>query len=244
MSIQTDVTASSTMRSVNYTNNVLSALAPADASLLAPHLEVLDLPRGHYLERRGRETDFLYFLDRGVACAIADEPTGAGVEIAMIGPEGFVGMAAAMGAPRCAYSVQMLARGAASRVPRSVVHAAMNQRPSLRAVILDYVYRFMLQVVREAHVRARFKLEARLARWLLLFHDRVEGDELRVTHDTLASLLGVRRAGVSVAAKKLERDAILTLNRGAIVIQDRKSLEAASGGAYGGSDRAAIHAKM
>lgn len=243
MSIQTEFATSSVMRKANYMNRVLSAVAPADAALLAPHLQVVDLPRRHYVERRGRGSDFVYFIDHGVACTIGDELSGHGVEIGMIGPEGFVGMAAAMGAPHCAYDVQLLAAGSARRIPGAVLRAAMNECPSLRAAILGYVYHFMLQVMREAHVNARLKLEARLARWLLMFHDRIEGDEVQLTHDILATMLGVRRAGVSVAAKRLEQRGVLTLHRGAVFIRDRKRLEEASDGAYGASDRSEIRAK-
>ncbi len=97
--------------------------------------------------------------------------------------------------------------------------------------------RQLMQVMREAQINARVTLEARLARWLLMMHDRVDGDELCLTHDRLAAMLGVRRAGISVTAKRLERNGVVQLRRGAIVVIDRTALEASSNGAYGRADR-------
>lgn len=218
-------------------NSVLAALSHSDAALLAPHLQLVDLPREQRLERRGRPCEFVYFIERGMACMIADEPGGHGVEIGMIGREGFVGVSAVLDATHSSYDVQMLAAGRAQRAPASVVRAAMDQSPSFRKAIRSYIHCLLLQVIREAQINARATLEARLARWLLMMHDRIDGDELHLTHDRLAAMLGVRRAGVSVAAKKLERSGVVLLHRGSILIRDRKRLEENSGAAYSVLDR-------
>jgi CRP-like cAMP-binding protein len=226
------------------TNAVLSALSAADMALLAPHLQPLDLARDHRLERRGRPPEFVYFLDRGVACKLGDEKASHGVEVGMIGTEGFVGMAAVLGATPCVHDVQIIAAGAARRVPARLLREAMDERPALRQAILGYVYQFLLQAMRDAQVNARCTLEERLARWLLMMHDRVDGDELHLTHDRLACMLGVRRAGVSVAAKKLERAGVILLHRGSILIQDRDRLEESSAGAYGAPDRQGLAVRV
>jgi CRP-like cAMP-binding protein len=223
-------------------NTVLSALSANDAALLAPHLQPVELARDHRLERRGRGAESVYFIERGVAVTIADDARGHGVEISMTGREGLVGVGAVLGAERSAYDVQMLTAGTARRIAAAHLREAMDASATLRQAILAYVHAFTLQVMREAQTNARMTLEARLARWLLMMHDRVEGDELYLTHDRLATMLGVRRAGVSVAAKKLERDGVLTLHRGSIRIQDRALLEEASAGGYGAADRIAIEA--
>ena len=213
---------------------MLSALSDADQSLLTPYLQAVELPREQRLERRGRPAEFVYFIERGVACMLSD---GHGVEVGMIGREGFVGVSAVLGATQCSHDVQVLAGGAARRVPASVMRAAMDDSQTLRKAMLGYVNQFMLMVMREAQINARVTLEARLARWLLMMHDRNEGDELRLTHDRLATMLGVRRAGVSVAAKKLERAGVMALHRGSIAIRSRDRLEECSAGAYGPQDR-------
>jgi CRP-like cAMP-binding protein len=221
-------------------NGTLSGLSPADAASLAPHMQLIDVPREHRLERRGRPAEHVYFIERGVACTLADDVGGHGVETGMIGREGFVGVSAALGAMHCPHDVQMLAAGSARRIPASALREAMEERPALRRAVMAYVHRFMLQVMREAQINARATLEARLARWLLMMHDRLDGDELHLTHDRLATMLGVRRAGVSVAAKKLERGGVIMLHSGAIMVCDRKKLEESSGGAYAAPDRNAF----
>jgi CRP-like cAMP-binding protein len=208
---------------------VLAGLSAADAGFLAPHLQLIDVPREHRLERRGRPAEHVYFIERGVACTLADDVGGHGVEIGMIGREGFVSVSAALGATLCPHDVQMLAAGSARRIPVNALREAMEERPALRRAVMAYVHSFVLN--------ARATLEARLARWLLMMHDRMDGDELHLTHDRLATMLGVRRAGVSVAAKKLERSGIIMLHRGAIMVCDRKKLEESSGGAYAAPDR-------
>jgi CRP-like cAMP-binding protein len=235
---QTDLVSSSALRKANA---VLAALSDADATLLAPHMQAVELPREYRLERRGRPSDFVYFIDRGVACTLGAESHG--VEIGMIGPEGFAGVSAVMGASHSPHDVQMIAVGAARRVPADIVRDAMDRSSTLRAAMLGYVYSLLLQAMREAQINARATLEARLARWLLMMHDRVEGDELYLTHDRLAGMLGVRRAGVSVAAKKLERSGVIALHRGSIVIHDRANLEESCAGAYGALDRQSLETK-
>ena len=222
---------------LNAQNSVLAGLSAADAGFLAPQMQLIDVPREHRLERRGRSAEHVYFIERGVACTLADDVGGHGVEIGMIGREGFVGVSAALGAMHCPHDVQMLAAGSARRIPANALREAMEERPALRRAVLAYAHRFMLQVMREAQINARATLEERLARWLLMMHDRLDGDELHLTHDRLATMLGVRRAGVSVAAKKLERSGIIMLHRGAIMVCDRKKLEESSGGAYAAPDR-------
>lgn len=222
---------------VSTQNSVLAALNTDDFALIVPHLQLVDLPREHRLERRGRTLDYVYFIESGVACTLSDELAGHGVGIGMIGREGVVGAMAALNATQSPYDVQVLAPGAARRAQATRVREVMEESASFRRVVLAYVHQFLLQVMREAQINARATLEARLARWMLMMHDRVDGDELHVTHDRLAAMLGVRRAGVSVAAKKLERGGIIMLHRGSIVVTDRKALEESSHGAYGRADK-------
>jgi len=218
-------------------NAVLAELGEDDLALIAPYLQLVELAREQRLERRGRPLEYVHFIERGIACGISDDLGGHGVEIGMIGREGVVGIQALLGGGCSPHDVQMLTPGAARRAPAARVREAMDDSASFRRAICSYVHNFLLQVMRAAQVNARATLESRLARWLLMMHDRVEGDELHVTHDKLASMLGVRRAGVSVAAKKLERSGVILLHRGAIMIQDRNALEENAHGAYGRADR-------
>ena len=226
-----------TATATNSQNAIIASLGEDGLALIAPQLQLVELSREQRLERRGRVAEFVYFIERGVACTMADDVGGHGVEVCMIGREGFVGVPAVLGTMHSPHDVQMLSAGAARRAPVSAVRELMEGSSSFRKMILQYVNQLLLQVMREAQINARATLEARLARWLLMLHDRVEGDELHLTHDRLATMLGVRRAGVSVAAKKLERAGVILLHRGSIVIQDRKRLEESSSGAYAPLDR-------
>ena len=104
---------------------------------------------------------------------------------------------------------------------------------SLRAMILKFVYAFNVQVAHTAMINARSTLEERLARWLLASHDRLDGDELPLTHEFIATMLGVRRPGVTIAVHALQKDGLIQAGRGWITIVDRKGLEIKSNGAYG-----------
>lgn len=205
--------------------------------MLAPGLTLVDLTREQHLQRRGGAAEFVYFLEGGVACTFADDAGRHGVEIGMIGREGFAGVFAVLGATHNACDVYMQSPGAAHRISAAVLRAAMDESSALRQAMLDYVHEFLVHIMREAHINARATLEARLARLLLMMHDRLDGDELHLTHDRLASMLGVRRAGVSVAAKKLERGGVIALHRGSIMVRDRSKLEEGAGGVYGATDR-------
>ncbi|WP_141701446.1 Crp/Fnr family transcriptional regulator, partial [Methyloceanibacter marginalis] len=103
----------------------------------------------------------------------------------------------------------------------------------LRAMILKFVHAFNVQVAHTAMINARSTLEERLARWLLVSHDRLEGDALLLTHEFIATMLGVRRPGVTIAVHALQKDGLIQAGRGTITIVDRKGLEKKSNGAYG-----------
>ena len=107
-----------------------------------------------------------------------------------------------------------------------------RESKSLHQVLLRQGYAFTVQMAQTALANGRHKLEERLARWLLMAHDRVDGDELPLTHEFLSLMLGVRRSGVSVALKILEREGMVKARRGGVVITDRDGLEECANGAY------------
>jgi hypothetical protein len=113
----------------------------------------------------------------------------------------------------------------------------MSDSPELRNVLLRYSQAFMIQTAHTALANGRAKLEERLARWLLMAHDRVNGDEVPLVHEFLALMLGVRRAGVTVALHMLEGQALIRASRGKIVVLDRQGLEEAANGLYGVPER-------
>ena len=216
-------------------NALLIQLPPPDLDAL--NLQPVEYPRQRHLARRGGVTEHIYFLDSGVASIVA-APDSAGhrVEIAMVGREGAVGLTAVMGPARAPYDTITLLAGRGWRAPVEAVASAFQTREAVRACIFEYMQALLLQVSVAAAVNARNKAEERLARWLLMAHDRAEDDELAVTHDTIAQLLSVRRAGVSVALKQLENKGLIAGRRGAIHIVDRQGLVATANGAYTSAD--------
>ena len=122
--------------------------------------------------------------------------------------------------------------GSGSRMPAGNLREAIAASVSLHQVLLRFAHAFMIQTTQTALANGRSKIDERLARWLLMAADRTDGDEVPLTHDFLATMLGVRRAGVTVALQALERTGLIAHRRGVITILDREALEKSSNGAY------------
>lgn len=161
------------------------------------------------------------------------------VEIGLVGREGLVGAAPVLLADAVtpqAQVVQMAGSGLA--ITASALRAVVNASASLQERLLAYVQTQMLQIGETAYAHAALNLESRLARWLLMCHDRVEGDELALTHEFLSMMLGVQRAGVTLALQSLEGAALIRNRRKRVLILDRGGLEALTHGGYGAPEAA------
>jgi CRP-like cAMP-binding protein len=213
-------------------NRILSSLSKEDANLLVPALQQVNLPLRKQLESRNRRIDYVYFIDHGIASVVADGSGRGGIEIGIIGREGVTGLAVLMGADRSPHETYMQVAGAGRRVSAGCLRELMSQSKSLHSVLLRHGYAFTVQLAQTALANGRHKLEERLARWLLMAHDRVDGDELPLTHEFLALMLGVRRSGVTVALKILEREGMVKARRGGVAIMDRDGLKECANGAY------------
>lgn len=217
----------------NTQNLLLARLPERDFELMRPHLEHVRLPRRTFLHKRNRKIDFVYFLDTGIASVVADDPSSRSVEVGLIGCEGMSGLAVVLGADRSPYDTYMQIGGAGWRMPAAALREAMEKSKSLRVRLLKFAHVFNVQTAQTALSNGRAKLEERLSRWLLMAHDRIEGDELPLTHALLATMLGVHRSGVTVALGLLERTGFIEIRRGAIVLVDRAGLERNTDGGYG-----------
>lgn len=175
---------------------------------------------------------YIYFLARGIASVVADGSGRGGIEIGIIGREGVTGLAVLMGADRPPYETYMQVAGVGWRVSAASLREVMLQSKSLHRTLLRHGYAFTVQTGQTALANGRYKLEERLARWLLMAHDRSDGDEVPLTHEFLALMLGVRRAGVTVALNSLQNAAVVKAQRGGVLIVDRAGLEEFSNGAY------------
>jgi CRP-like cAMP-binding protein len=224
------------LKRIDNTNQILSHLSPADFGLLSPHLTQVDLPHRKGLEARNRPIEHAYFIQGGFASVVTSGQKLQNIEVGMIGQEGMTGLALLLGSDRSPHETYMQSAGTGWRISASHLHAAMDESASLRRALLKSAYAFLIQTSFTVLSNGRGKLEERLARWLLMAHDRSSGDELLLTHDLLALMLGVRRPGVTIALSLLHAKGLIEPRRGAIWINDREGLKVAANGAYGASE--------
>jgi CRP-like cAMP-binding protein len=214
-------------------NRLLSRLSASDFALVGPHLSRVDLPLRKRLEVRGKLIGSIYFPESGFISIVADGHGERGIEVGLIGREGMTGLAVVMGANRAPHETFVQNAGTGLRISAGDLRRAIEQSQTLHQSLLLYGHAFVVQTAYTAMANGRSKIEERLARWLLMGFDRVDGDRLGLTHEFLSIMLGVRRPGVTVAINLLEKAGLIRASRGAIVLVDRKGLERISNGAYG-----------
>ena len=219
-----------------FRNRILSRLSAADFALLAPHLDAVDLPVPRQLERANKTIPHAYFIESGFASVVANGQGDRSIEVGLIGREGMSGTSIILGADRSPNETFMQLSGNGWCLPATDLRRAMDRSTTLLRSLLLYAHAFLAQVTRTALSNGRSKLDERLARWLLMAHDRVDGHELKLTQKFLAAMLGVRRPGVTIAVNLLERQGLIRVKRGVISLVDRKGLEELSNGAYSASE--------
>jgi CRP-like cAMP-binding protein len=216
-------------------NRILASLPAADFELLQANFVSVQLRVPKQLETANKQIDLIYFMETGFASVVAngsDQPT----EVGLIGCEGMTGLAVLMGHDRSPNETYIQHAGKALRIPVSHLRQAIGQSVALHRALLRYGYEFHMQVAQTAFANCRGTLAERLARWLLMAHDRVDGDELTLTHEFVSIMLGVRRASVTDILRTLVHNHIIALKRRTITILDRKKLRASSNGFYVGGD--------
>ena len=223
-------------------NRVLRQLSLEDRARLAPALHPVVLGMRDILTRPGTVVECCTFPEDGLVSVIL--PIAATrVEVGMIGFEGVVGAAETVLDGRCAaYEHIVQIPGFAHVIAVTDLRDAMRASPTLTANLRRLVQGELYQARHTAFVNASFGIEARLARGLLMCHDRIEGDDLALTHDVLAVMLGVRRSGVTLAVQNLEGARCIRARRGLITVLDRKRLETAAAGSYGHAE--AFHGRL
>ncbi|WP_119460403.1 Crp/Fnr family transcriptional regulator [Rhodospirillaceae bacterium SYSU D60014] len=222
------------MPSSDFTHNqLLAALPSADLDRLRPHLERVDLPLKQVVHAPGAPIEHVYFPDAGMVSLITAADENHAVEVGTVGREGLVGTPVALGTDRAPVKALVQIPGTAQRLPAGLLRDEMNGNAALRDLVLRYVQALFVQVSQTAVCNRLHTVEERLARWLLMAHDRAETDRLPLTQEFLAIMLGVRRAGVTVAAGTLQNAGLIRYNYGRITVLDRASLEASSCACYG-----------
>ena len=218
---------------VQYRNWLLNALSQGDLDLLRPDLEPIQLDLRFSMEAANQPIRFAYFPEVGLASIVAHSKGGRMIEVGLIGLEGMTGLSVVMGDDRSANETFVQAEGSGSRISAAKLTQALDKSPSLRGCLLLYVQALLSQTAQTALTNGRANIEERLARWILMAHDRLDGDELRLTHEFLALMLGVRRPGVTVALHFLEGKGLIRSTRGLVTVLDREGLEEVADGSYG-----------
>jgi len=194
-------------------NRVLARLTRADMALLKPHLAPVDLPVSTQLETANARIDTVYFMERGFASVVADGHGKRSIEVGIIGREGMTGLALVLGHDRAAHETYMQAVGGAQRISAAHLRKAMDQSVRLHRSLLRCAHDFLIQTAQTAVANGRSKLEERLARWLLMANDRIDGPEVPLTHKFLAVMLGAHRPFVTLTVQALERKGLIRAGR-------------------------------
>jgi CRP-like cAMP-binding protein len=212
-------------------NRILSRLSADDKALLRPDLEPVELAMRQVLEVPNKPIKHSYFIEYGLASVVASNGHKQ-LEVGLIGCEGMTGLPIVLGNDRSPTENFMQVPGNGLRIAADKLREAIARSRSLELALLGFAHEFMNQTARTALSNGTATLEERLARWLLMANDRLKGNEVPLTHEFLSLMLGVRRAGVTVALHYLEQRALISLARKQIVITDRKGLKAAANGTY------------
>jgi CRP-like cAMP-binding protein len=217
-------------------NKLLAVLSDADFALLQPHLTAVELPLRRQLEIRNRRIEHAYFIEQGLASVVISAGSNHSVEVGIIGSEGMTGLSVLLEAERALHETFIQTAGSGWRIAVGDLHRVMDASTTLRPMLLRYVHTVVSQMAFTALANARYQIEERLARWLLMAQDRMAGDTVVLTHEFLAIMLGSRRAGVTNALNEFESRGIIETRRGAISILKRGALEEAANGSYGGPE--------
>jgi CRP-like cAMP-binding protein len=218
-------------------NRLLAALLPSDIAILQPHLRHVVLPLKRDLERPHRRVDNVYFIEAGIASVVAEQENQTRAEVGLIGCEGMSGIAVLLGTAQTPHATYMQIAGEGLKISTAQFRAALMASDTMTAVFLKYVHVFMMQTSQTAISNARAPLVKRLARWILMAHDRTRDVMLPLTHEFLSLMLGVRRAGVTETLQILKRQKLIETRRNLIIVRDRKGLQKTAGGAYGAPER-------
>jgi CRP-like cAMP-binding protein len=214
-------------------NRLLAALPPEDLARLWPRLEAIEFPLRRVLHAPGEPITAVHFPIAGYVSMLAHLDGGDAAEVGMVGSEGMVGLPLLLGADRDDLEALVQAPCTALRIGATAFREALKDIPALCDLLLRYALVHHGQVARTAACNGRHYIEQRLARWLLMAHDRTEGDTFPMTHEFLSTMLGVRRAGVTVAAAQLQKAGLIRYERGRVEMTNRPGLEGAACECYG-----------
>lgn len=206
-------------------NQILAALPADEYERILPHLENFHLVLGDVLSQPDEPMEYVYFPHRGTISLISMMEDGSQVEAGVIGNEGVFGLPVVLGTDSAPFLATVQVADGSSRMGTDAFREELGRDGRLRYLLMRYGQAFFVQVAQTAACNRRHNIDGRLARWLLMCQDRAMSNDLGMTHEFLSIMLGVRRAGVSVAAARLQSEGVIKYKHGHITIVDRKGLE-------------------
>lgn len=214
-------------------NHILGALPPQEYQALLPKLQRTDLLQDQVLYDVGSAITAGYFVLSGLVSCLTVMQSGQSVEVGLFGDEGFAGLPILLNIAHSSTRIIIQIPGEALRIDASTLHSILPGLPMLERMLSRFTYLQALQAQQIAACNRLHEVEERLARWLLMTQDRVQGSILPLTHDLLAHMLGTRRSSVTVAAGMLQKAGIIDYRRGKVHVLDREKLEQSSCECYG-----------
>ena len=205
-------------------NDLLAALSPADWARWLPQLEAVKMPLGDVLYESGATLSHVYFPTTAIVSLLYVMENGASAEIAVVGNEGLVGISLFMGGESTPSRAVVQSAGDGFRMPAQDIKKEFK-RAAVLHLLLRYTQALITQMSQTAVCNRHHSLDQQLCRWLLLSLDRLQGNELVMTQELIANMLGVRREGVTEGALKLQAAGFIKYSRGRITVLDRRGLE-------------------
>ena len=206
-------------------NHLLAALIKADYERLASGLELVHMPLGQVLCESGGQMKYVYFPTTSIVSLLYVMEDGASAEIAIVGNEGILGISVFMGGETTPSRAVVQSDGYGYRLKAQFIKNEFNRAGPVLRLLLRYTQALITQMSQTAVCNRHHSIEQQLCRWLLLSLDRLSSDELLMTQELIANMLGVRREGVTEAASKLQREGLIHYSRGHIKVLDRPRLE-------------------
>ena len=205
-------------------NRMLDSLPPDDFKRFVPHLQEATFPLSTVLFRPEDEIEYAYFPTTCIVSLLTQLEDGSGLEVGLVGKEGVAGVSAILGGTETKVAT-VQAAGSALKIRVGAFRDEFKRGGALQASVLRYLHALMTQISQSAVCNIRHPVPGRLARWLLMYHDRLGKDEFELTHEFMAAMLGVRRSGISETAAVLQRKGLIAYRRGRVKILDRSGLE-------------------
>ncbi len=215
------------------TNKILLTLTPEEYDHVLPKLELVRLKLHHVIYEAGESIKSAYFVNTGLISVVAVQPDGKSVEVGLIGSEGFAGLPILVGYRRSPTRHITQGDGTAYRCDAETLQRLAKKLPGLEQQLHRFGQQLALQTTQIAACNRLHEVEERLARWILMSQDRIRSDNLPLTQEFMAQMLGTRRASVTVSAGILQKKKMISYTRGRVKILNRRKLEAAACACYG-----------